>query len=363
MHIFWDFTRHCNLDCVHCYNAPERTAGPEDAIQALQLKTVEDLAENYPRATLHFLGGEPLVSRTFETVFQRAIDKGFRLEVTTNGTVSTDRKISLLRNNCDIVHLSLDSIDPDKNDAIRGKGVFGRVQRFITLWNNQNKRDTVAAINLSFTLTKISLSEAPRLVEFCLTNRIPRLTVSPIKILGSAENSSPHLSITARDYIQFVTSLAKSSLGEDLGIRATGGSQRFADYIKRNFYSKIVDVEPACDASIGQLRLSWDCKLAPCIMGAKAAPLFANEWTIDPNFGGVKAVLAAKSFKTFARNAHQASLRREPSVCTTCDYFKSRTCYAGCPIQKEYGPARLCEELSLNPIFLSHGTRLSTTSA
>jgi len=347
MHIFWDFTRHCNLSCVHCYNAPDRASGPDDATLELQLETVTNLAKKYPQAVLHFLGGEPLVSPNFEQVFGHAMQKGFRTEVTTNGTVITKSKMKLLTNDSSIVHLSLDSINEERNDAIRGSGVFKRVTRFLKEWNSFDTGSRKAALNLSFTLTRSTLDEAADLVEFCLLHQIPRLTISPIKILGSAETTKENMSVTARDYIAFVSTLAKRALGEDMRIRATGGSKRFANYIKWNYYSNIVDVEPACDSSVGQLRLSWDCKLAPCIMGAKAAPLFAEEWSIRPNEKqGVERILSTTSFQSFAKNAHRASLTREPSICSDCDHFRDRTCYAGCPIQKEYGPARLCEALT-----------------
>ncbi|MDA0111951.1 radical SAM protein [Vibrio sp. 2art] len=342
MHIFWDFTKHCNLNCIHCYNAKDREIGAEDSTLKSQLELIDSLCERYPRSTLHFLGGEPLISPNFSTVFEYAHNKGFKLEVTTNGTVSNPKLVDLVATHSRTIHLSLDSTSREINDKIRGRNVFNKVEKFLSLIRKYNY---LGRINLSFTLTKLSIMETDALVEYCLKNGILHLTISPIKLLGNATITSDSLAISAGEYITFVTKLSKRSLGERIDIRVTGGSMRLKEHIKWNYYTDIVSVEKGCNAGTGQLRISWDGVISPCIM-ANGSNTFASssKWRAETGSDIVR-IVNSHEFDSFSKTAKNITQTEMPNICISCEYHSTGDCFAGCGIQKEYGSAKICEEL------------------
>lgn len=347
MHIFWDYTRECNLKCSHCYNAVERLKSPPDLEKKSRFNLINQISQKYSNSTLHFLGGEPLISSDFVEVAIYAKRLGFKLQVTTNGTVNNKKIIQFLVNNFSIVHLSLDGADAFINDKVRGKGVFVEVVKFIQNWNNCSEREKRSSIlNLSFTVTKPSLNNARDIINFCLKNHIDRLTIQPVKIIGNATYNSQTLGITAEEYFKFGEEVAKTSVGEPLEIKLTGGSMRYKDYIKWNFYNDIVDVEPSCNSGSGQLRITSTGKILPCFMGGKAPIFIQKQWQLSNNKNELNNILSANSFQSFTKEAHKKSVSQTPDICSNCEYLVNHQCFPGCPLQGNYTSALLCKVLS-----------------
>ena len=90
-----DLTNICNQDCFYCNSRDFRREHPVSRNYQDYLKLLEQLSlwrQHSPKSygTLHSLsfpgGGEPTVLKNYEVVLERAIDLGFLISLTTNGS-------------------------------------------------------------------------------------------------------------------------------------------------------------------------------------------------------------------------------------------------------------------------------------
>ena len=111
-------TQKCNLSCSFCYlgrnlNTPEKNH--------LSLDEWKTLFEKLPRWTiLDITGAEPFLAKDFKTVLQMALEKRFKISLTTNGFIDNDEVIKLMvSQRMTFLMLSLDGLE-DYHNKIRG---------------------------------------------------------------------------------------------------------------------------------------------------------------------------------------------------------------------------------------------------
>ncbi len=88
-----ELTFKCNLSCVHCYLAPERTKtelGFEEVIDIL------DQVHKEGCLWLSFTGGDPFMRSDFCEIYSHAKRKGFIITILTNGTLITPEIVEFL---------------------------------------------------------------------------------------------------------------------------------------------------------------------------------------------------------------------------------------------------------------------------
>jgi MoaA/NifB/PqqE/SkfB family radical SAM enzyme len=128
----------CNLQCVHCINA----SGPKNPwLKRLDTETVERAireAEGFGVKEIYFTGGEPFLHEAILELLAFALQVA-PTTVLTNGTcinaTMADALASLARQTPYSLELrvSMDDIDPERNDRIRGKGAWAKAVRAIQL--------------------------------------------------------------------------------------------------------------------------------------------------------------------------------------------------------------------------------------
>ena len=113
-HAQWMITRKCNYRCRGCNVWKEQD---DRELPAEDIKRGLDILKDLGIAEIVISGGDPLMRKDAEEI----IDHASRLFVTTvydNGSMAA-KKIEALRN-VDFVAISIDSLDPEKNDYIKG---------------------------------------------------------------------------------------------------------------------------------------------------------------------------------------------------------------------------------------------------
>ena len=116
-------TLRCNLSCVMCttcYDAPELSTD--------EIKGIIDQTAAWGVEVFNPLGGEPFMRADIEEILAYAVQRGFYVTVTTNGTLITPhRAAGIAKIPSDRLHLNF-SLDGDEasHDMIRGKGMFRR---------------------------------------------------------------------------------------------------------------------------------------------------------------------------------------------------------------------------------------------
>lgn len=163
-HALIEITYSCNLSCKHCY-AEETTIKKELSLQ--QIKHVIDQLYAMNVMYLTFTGGEVLVRPDFKDILDYAVEKGFVIEIFSNGTLLDDSFILYLSSRyIKCFHCSLYSHIPKVHDSITGvKGSFDKTVTALkklhqsgisinikTVIMNDNKSDLDGLIKLSQTL-------------------------------------------------------------------------------------------------------------------------------------------------------------------------------------------------------------------
>ncbi|MFX0062754.1 MAG: radical SAM protein [Candidatus Hermodarchaeota archaeon] len=137
--VVWDWTRKCNLKCVHCYS----NAGIDFAklpieeggdLSFEQRKEVIDQLADAGVVILAFSGGEPMMADRFWELARYAKDRGFKLAMASNGTLIKDVETAqrLKEVGIQYIEISLDHVNPEIHDEFRGvQGAWDRAVRGI----------------------------------------------------------------------------------------------------------------------------------------------------------------------------------------------------------------------------------------
>ncbi|MCK5628916.1 radical SAM protein, partial [Candidatus Bathyarchaeota archaeon] len=146
-HVQWMITRKCNYRCRGCNVWQEQ--GQEE-LKTEEIKKGLDILKDLGVVEVVFSGGNPLLREDAAEI----IDYASRFFVTTvydNGSMALE-KIEALRN-VDFVAISIDSLDKEKNDYIRGvEGAWDRsIETLETLHKegiNVSASPTISQMNI-----------------------------------------------------------------------------------------------------------------------------------------------------------------------------------------------------------------------
>ncbi|MDR4505958.1 MAG: radical SAM protein [Candidatus Scalindua sp.] len=142
--ISWNLTKACNLACSHCYLPTDNptnhlaateqplspkplplSCGSHDNQQELDTETaiqvINDISAINPNIILILTGGEPLLRDDIFSLSRHASQKGMMVLLGTNACLIDDSIARRLKENgFSGIGISLDSLDPEKHDSIRG---------------------------------------------------------------------------------------------------------------------------------------------------------------------------------------------------------------------------------------------------
>ena len=124
----------CNLRCTHCFIS---CSPDNNSLEMMETETVlAYLAEAMKLGVreIYFTGGEPFLHEDMTLILERTL-RDFPASVLTNGLPISDARADELQRIFEDsrysleIRISLDDFDEEKNDAVRGKGVFRRALR------------------------------------------------------------------------------------------------------------------------------------------------------------------------------------------------------------------------------------------
>ena len=168
--VVWNITRTCNLRCVHCYADSHAERYPGELTWEQCCAVIDDLAD-YQANALLLSGGEPLLHPQLPLILQRAIDKGLKVTISTNGTRITPEYARLFKDlGVAYVGISLDGIGAI-HDQFRGvQGAFNGAIRGFKLCEEVGQKT-----GLRLTLTRNNVQSMEQILDFIEQEGIQRV--------------------------------------------------------------------------------------------------------------------------------------------------------------------------------------------
>ncbi len=119
--VTWELTSRCNTGrCAHCYTDSGLSEGRDELGTDEALAAVDDFAKAGVLG-IAFTGGEAMLREDFFEIAGHAVSRGIACYVATNGMPLTQENVLRLKQaGVSLVHVSLDSPDPEFHDAFRG---------------------------------------------------------------------------------------------------------------------------------------------------------------------------------------------------------------------------------------------------
>lgn len=173
----WHITQACDLHCLHCYDRDQYKSISYEQASAVLDDMQRFCSAHNVHGQISFTGGNPLLHKDFERLYQEASDRGFTLAVLGNPT--TREQIEKLKEVQPpaFYQVSLEGLE-DHNDYMRGKGHFARVLSFLDILREQNVYSMVM-----LTLTRDNLEQVLPLAEI-LREKTDLFTFNRLSLVG-----------------------------------------------------------------------------------------------------------------------------------------------------------------------------------
>lgn len=155
----------CHFKCEFCSAASLRNKNKR-YLTLGKIKTLIREAQNLGAVHVNFTGGEPLLRDVNELcdIIQHINPEKMLVSLVTNGLFCTEESIEKLKNaGLDTLQLSVESIDPQKHDRLRG--ITGCWKKSIDAARYAKKIGLNVCLNM--VLFKGNIEEAEKLARFC----------------------------------------------------------------------------------------------------------------------------------------------------------------------------------------------------
>jgi MoaA/NifB/PqqE/SkfB family radical SAM enzyme len=162
-HVQWMLTRKCNLRCKGCNVWREQDV---KELSTQDIKRGLDILRELGAVEIVLSGGNPLLREDIDQIIEYA-SRFFITTVYDNGSMAAE-KIDALRK-ADFVAISIDSLDPAKNDYIKGvKGSWKKAMQAVKTLHKEG-----IPVSLSPTISQLNLREMVDFTKFFLRKGIP----------------------------------------------------------------------------------------------------------------------------------------------------------------------------------------------
>jgi MoaA/NifB/PqqE/SkfB family radical SAM enzyme len=181
----------CNLKCPHCethgtpegreyHNNRERNMS-DDMLGRLMAETLPT-ADDFTLS----LSGEPLATPNFEAVLEQASQYGAKLDLITNGTLLTKRRLTALIPHARRIQISIDGATKPTFEAIRLGAKFEHVMRNVRVLTRACElipQHLRPQISFSYTIMGSNIRELPIIVRLARDLAVPTVNCHFITVL------------------------------------------------------------------------------------------------------------------------------------------------------------------------------------
>ncbi len=174
-------TDFCNLNCIMCQihshkeNHTLMQMGKSDFDKIVE-RLFPTLVEVHPTNI-----GEPLMSAWFDYLVDKAVEYGVLFDLTTNGTLLTERKIRKMLPSLLDIKISFDGAKKETFESIRKGASFEKtlsnIREIVRLRNESGSK---ATITLQMTLSNINYKELPDLIRLAKELGVDKVKAYPV---------------------------------------------------------------------------------------------------------------------------------------------------------------------------------------
>lgn len=156
--VIWLLTYRCNLNCIHCY---EQGTSSEELTTEDCLKIIDKL-ERAGKPLLFISGGEPLLREDLIKLLEELKGRGFRVILSTNGTLISDELAERLSGLVSNVSLPLYGPEEFHDAFTRARGSYCKVIRSLALLRSS------VGLTLKSVVTRSTSRHLDHLIELAL---------------------------------------------------------------------------------------------------------------------------------------------------------------------------------------------------
>lgn len=162
-HAQWMLTRRCNYRCKGCNVWQEQDA---KELPTKEIKKGLDTLRELGVVDLVLSGGNPLLREDIDEIIEYA-SRYFITTVYDNGSMAAEKKDALRR--ADFVAISIDSLNPRKNDYIKGvPGAWKKAMQTV-----EELREAGISVGVTPTISQLNMYEIVKVTEHFLKKKVP----------------------------------------------------------------------------------------------------------------------------------------------------------------------------------------------
>ncbi|MBI4891001.1 MAG: radical SAM protein [Acidobacteria bacterium] len=221
--VFWELTTGCNLRCIHCRASATELMSPEDLNTAECLEIVDQLA-SYAPMILVLSGGEPLWRRDVFQIAERAVNRGIRVALATNGTLVDEAMADRIKESGIVrVSISLDGADRHTHDLFRGHdGAFEAALRGIRCLQSVG-----VSTQINTTVSKHNVHQLPEMLELAKQLKVEAFHLFLLVPVGCGLTIAEDQSVDGAEAERILNWFYDRSLDSGMELKATCAPQYY----------------------------------------------------------------------------------------------------------------------------------------
>lgn len=288
IYVQYAVTKKCNLGCKMCGSSVSRKE--ENELTLAEIKKLADVLDRLNISIIILTGGEPFMRQDIVEIIRIFAKKGFTVRLQTNGILPDEKMIrSAYQAGMREVTISLDSLIPEKQDAITGqKGSWfkivesiARFSRILPSFNN--------LLGINTVVCKQNLEEVPDIIRFVTacgfySSLIP-IHLDPVKNDFIIRKSASEFSFTPEDHEKI------EQIYERVICMKNNGYNIYNSYkFLRNSpdFLKGKKIDWHCDSPYLYFSISPSGKFLPCVDINTSIPMLNDDFPDLYNSEGFK---------------------------------------------------------------------------
>lgn len=197
IHVHWELTRDCNLNCIHCYQQDDKDNFDLSEEQATEI-ALELIRSKVFQVTL--TGGEPFGRPYLQNLIEIFNKENIKPHITTNGTLLNNSSFDWIENVDISIQISLDSHLAEKHNKIRkNPQAFNLAMQGINFLKNFNKH-----VSIAFCANKFNFTDIEGVIQLSILNKIDSVVIGEVLPFFGDKATRKGLSFSKVEYQKFI---------------------------------------------------------------------------------------------------------------------------------------------------------------